>query len=190
MSDDDPLFPPRSDDHVPPPPAYPVTSDIPPQSPYHYSPAPTGGRRTASGLGAALVAVFGFFKYGAVLLLKLPAAGTLLSLVVSFGAYALFYGPWFAVALVTMILVHEMGHVFEIRRQGMNATAPIFIPFLGAAIFQRSHPTDALKQAQIGIAGPIAGTIGATAAMALYGATRTKCSCLRRGSASTSTCST
>jgi Zn-dependent protease len=70
-----------------------------------------------------------------------------------------------------MILVHEMGHVVEIRRQGMQATAPIFIPFLGAAIFQRSHPTDALKQAQIGIAGPIAGTIGATVAFLLYGTT-------------------
>jgi len=71
-----------------------------------------------------------------------------------------------------MILVHEMGHVLEIRRQGMQATAPIFIPFLGAAIFQRQHPTTALKQAQIGIAGPIAGTIGATAAWILYGATQ------------------
>ncbi len=90
---------------------------------------------------------------------------------VSFGAYAVVYGPWFAVSLVAMILVHEMGHVVEIRRQGMQATAPIFIPFLGAAIFQRSHPTSALKQAQIGIAGPIAGTLGATAALALYAAT-------------------
>ncbi|HEV1992295.1 MAG TPA: site-2 protease family protein, partial [Candidatus Dormibacteraeota bacterium] len=102
---------------------------------------------------------------------KIPAFATIVSLAVSFGGYALFYGPWFAVALLTMIFVHEMGHVVEIRRQGMKATAPIFIPFMGAAIFQRSHPTDALKQAQIGIAGPIAGTIGATAAFALYGAT-------------------
>jgi Zn-dependent protease len=53
----------------------------------------------------------------------------------------------------------------------MHATAPIFIPFLGAAIFQRSHPTDALKQAEVGIAGPIAGTLGATAAFLLYGST-------------------
>jgi Zn-dependent protease len=124
-----------------------------------------------SGLGAALLAAWGFLKYGLLIAFKIPAVGTLLSLVVSFGGYALFYGPWFAVALVTMIFVHEMGHVVEIRRQGMQASAPIFIPFLGAAIFQRSHPTDALKQAQIGIAGPIAGTIGATAAFALYGST-------------------
>jgi Zn-dependent protease len=53
----------------------------------------------------------------------------------------------------------------------MAATAPIFIPFVGAAIFQRSHPTTAVKQAQIGIAGPIAGTIGATVAWVLYTST-------------------
>jgi Zn-dependent protease len=123
------------------------------------------------GLISAALAVWAVLKYGLLVLVKIPAGATLLSLVVSFGGYAIFYGPWFAVALVTMILVHEMGHVVEIRRQGMAATAPIFIPFLGAAIFQRSHPTDALKQAQIGIAGPIAGTIGATVAFLLYGTT-------------------
>src|SRR6202022_3184036 len=156
----------------PPPPQYPVTSDIPPDSPQHYSPAPASGNRgLLGGLGAALVAAFGFLKYGLLIAFKIPAVGTLLSLVVSFGGYALFYGPWFAVALVVMILVHEMGHVVEIRRQGMTATAPIFIPFFGAAIFQRSHPTDALHQAQIGIAGPLAGTAGATIAYVLYGYT-------------------
>jgi len=155
----------------PPPPIYPVTSDIPPQSPYHYSPAPPrrANRGILGGLAAAVAAAFAYGKYALLLLFKIPAAGTLISLVISFGGYAIFYGPWFAVALVTMIFVHEMGHVVEIRRQGMQATAPIFIPFLGAAIFQRSHPTDALRQAQIGIAGPIAGTIGATIAFALYG---------------------
>ena len=156
----------------PPPPPYEVTSDIPPDSPHHYSPAPASSSRGwLSGLAAAALAVWGFLKYGLLLAFKIPAIGTVISLVVSFAGYALFYGPWFAVALVTMIFVHEMGHVVEIRRQGMEASAPIFIPFLGAAIFQRSHPTDALKQAQIGIAGPIAGTIGATAAFALYGST-------------------
>ena len=157
----------------PPPPIYPVTSDIPPQSPYHYSPTPSNrtSRGLLGGLAAAVAAAFAYGKYALLILFKIPFAATLLSLLVSFGGYAIFYGPWFAVALVTMILVHEMGHVIEIRRQGMQATAPIFIPFLGAAIFQRSHPTDALKQAQIGIAGPIAGTLGATAALALYAAT-------------------
>jgi len=70
-----------------------------------------------------------------------------------------------------MILIHEFGHVIEINRQGMKATAPVFNPFVGAAIFQRDHPQSALHQAQIGIAGPLAGTLGATAAFVLYGAT-------------------
>lgn len=173
MSDNDPTYEPRSGDYLPPPPAYQATSDIPPQSPYHYNAAPQqGGRGVMGWLTSGALAVWAVFKYGLVFLFKIPAMTTLLSLVVSFGGYALFYGPWFAVALVTMILVHEMGHVLEIRRQGMHATAPVFIPFLGAAIFQRQHPVDALKQAQIGIAGPIAGTIGATAALVLYNATQ------------------
>lgn len=152
----------------PPPQMYQGNADIPPQSPYHYSPAPSSNRATAgwlTGLGAAVIA---FFKYGGLLLLKIPALGTLLSVGISFAAYAWWQGPWFAVALISMLFVHEMGHVVEIRRQGMNATAPIFIPFLGAAIFQREHPTTAVKQAQIGIAGPIAGTLGATVAYVLF----------------------
>lgn len=152
----------------PPPPVYQGSADIPAQSPYHYSPAPRANRNTAgwlTGLGAAVIA---FFKYGGLLLLKIPALGTAVSVLISFAAYAWIRGPWFAAALIVMIFVHEMGHVIEIRRQGMAATAPIFIPFLGAAIFQREHPTTALKQAQIGIAGPIAGTIGATVAYVFY----------------------
>jgi Zn-dependent protease len=90
---------------------------------------------------------------------------------VSVVAYSFLGGPWFAVGLVLMIFIHEMGHVVEIRRQGMHATAPIFIPFFGAAIFQRSHAQSPMRQAQIGIAGPLAGTIGATVAFALYGET-------------------
>jgi Zn-dependent protease len=170
MSQNDPWAPGQV---PPPPPPYQATSDIPPDSPQHYSPAPSqsSNRGLLSYLGAILTGFFAIFKYGGLLLLKFKFLGTLLSLVVSFGGYALFYGPWFALALVVMIFIHEMGHVVEIRRQGMEATAPIFIPFMGAAIFQKSHPTDALRQAEIGIAGPIAGTIGATAAFALYGAT-------------------
>jgi Zn-dependent protease len=169
MSQNDPWVPGKA---PPPLPQYPVTSDIPPDSPQHHAPTPSSGNRGwLGGLGAAVLAVWGFIKYGLLFAFKIPAFATIVSLAVSFGGYAIFWGPWFAASLVAMILIHEMGHVVEIRRQGMQATAPIFIPFMGAAIFQRSHPTDALHQAQIGIAGPIAGTIGATAAFALYGAT-------------------
>jgi Zn-dependent protease len=157
----------------PPPPSYPVTSDIPPQSPYHYSPAPSRNtnRGFIGGLVALLLGALAYGKYAFLLIFKIPALATLGSALISIGAYSLWGGPWFAVGLVSMIFIHEMGHVVEIRRQGMAATAPIFIPFFGAAIFQRSHAQSPMRQAQIGIAGPIAGTIGATAALVLYGST-------------------
>ena len=157
----------------PPPPSYPVTSDIPPQSPYHRSPAPSQNmnRGFIGGLVALLMGALAYGKYAFLLIFKIPALATLGSALISVGAYSLWGGPWFAVGLVAMIFIHEMGHVVEIRRQGMAATAPIFIPFFGAAIFQRSHAQSPMRQAQIGIAGPIAGTIGATAALVLYGST-------------------
>jgi Zn-dependent protease len=169
--DDQFQYPPKSGEYLPPQqPTYQVTSDIPPTSPYHQSPQPRSSNRQAAGwltgLGAAFVA---FIKYGGLFLLKFPALATVLSALVSFAVYAVWFnGVAFAAGLVVMIFIHEMGHVVEIRRQGMAATAPIFIPLFGAAIFQRQHPTTAVKQAQIGIAGPIAGTIGATVAYFLY----------------------
>jgi Zn-dependent protease len=131
------------------------------------------GRRAGWGgsIVAALLAILSWGKYALLFLLKFKALGTLLTMAISFAAYAAFFGPWFAVGFILMIFCHEMGHVFEIRRQGMAATAPLFIPFFGAAIFQRQHATDALKQAQIGIAGPIAGTVAAVVAYVLYLAT-------------------
>jgi Zn-dependent protease len=150
-----------------------VTSDIPPQSPHHYSPAPAPSRHRGllGGLAALLLGALAYGKYALLVIFKVPALATLGTALVSVAAYSFLGGPWFAVGLVLMIFVHEMGHVVEIRRQGMQATAPIFIPFLGAAIFQRSHAQSPMRQAQIGIAGPVAGTIGATAALVLYGST-------------------
>jgi len=120
-----------------------------------------GASRRRGGLAGVLLTILATLG-------KFGAFKTLITLVISFWAYAVFFGPAFAAGLVVMILIHEMGHVIEIRRQGMKASAPLFIPFFGAAIFQRQHATDALRQAQIGIAGPIAGTVGATVAFVLY----------------------
>ena len=131
-------------------------------------PAPQRRSGLMGGLMSALLAVWAFIKYGGLFLLKFGFAKTLITLLISFGIYAWALGPIAGLGIVVMILIHEMGHVVEIRRQGMQATAPLFIPFMGAAIFQRSHPRDALHQAYIGIAGPIAGTVASIAALILY----------------------
>ena len=144
--------------------------------PFQGQPAPARPvQRQRSGLAGGamsiLLAIWAFIKYGGLFLLTFKFFGTLLSMLVSFGLYAWALGPIAALGIVVMIFIHEMGHVVEIRRQGMQATAPVFIPFMGAAIFQRSHPTDALHQAEIGIAGPIAGTVASIAALVLYATT-------------------
>ena len=81
------------------------------------------------------------------------------SVAVSVAAYALLWGFPFAIGFVALLAVHEMGHVVQLRREGVRASAPFFIPFLGAVISARSLGRDAAAEARVGIAGPIAGTI-------------------------------
>ena len=55
-------------------------------------------------------------------------------MLLSIGAYALIWGLPFGVGFVLLLLVHEMGHVLQLRREGIKATAPMFVPFLGAFV--------------------------------------------------------
>jgi Zn-dependent protease len=114
-------------------------------------------------LFAPLIAVgFLILKYGA-LLLKLKVLTTAGSMLVSIAAYAWIWGLPFAVGFVVLIFIHEFGHVLELRRQGVPASAPLFIPFLGAVIGMKQLPDDAWKEARVALAGPIVGSVGAAA---------------------------
>jgi Zn-dependent protease len=125
---------------------------------------PRGGgmdllRKLAVPIVAAGVALV---KFGG-LLLKLKVVTTGVSMAVSIAAYAWIWGLPFAVGLVALIFVHELGHVLELRRQGVPASAPLFIPFLGAVIGMKALPDDAWKEARVALAGPILGSLGAGA---------------------------
>lgn len=112
-------------------------------------------------LFAPLVAfVFLIVKFGGVLL-KLKVVVTAGSMLVSIAAYAWIWGLPFAIGFVLLIFVHELGHVIELRRQGVRASAPLFIPFLGAVIGMKELPDDAWKEARVALAGPILGSVGA-----------------------------
>ena len=125
-------------------------------------------RRRVAPLGAALIAFLAKLK--AILLFAgqfklLVTAG---SMAVSVAAYASIWGFSFALGFVILILVHEMGHVIALRREGIRASAPMFIPFLGAAITSRSLGDNALAEARVGLAGPILGSIGAAACLVIW----------------------
>lgn len=98
----------------------------------------------------------------------LPFLAPTLTALVSIGAYALAFGWQFGVGLVAMIFIHEMGHVAVLRRYGIRASAPIFIPFLGAIIGMRQLPRDAAMEAYVGLGGPVLGSIGAFASLGIY----------------------
>jgi Zn-dependent protease len=61
-----------------------------------------------------------------------------------------------------------MGHVVALRRHGIKASAPMFVPFMGAVIWARSLGDDALTEARVGLAGPYFGA-AASAIVAIAG---------------------
>jgi Zn-dependent protease len=121
------------------------------------------------GAAAVLLVKFGAKLKGLLLLLpKLKIFTTSASMLVSIGAYTLIWGWKFAVGFVLLLLVHEMGHVWQARREGLDASAPLFIPFLGAAIALKELPKNAAVEARVGLAGPILGSLGTCVPLAIW----------------------
>jgi Zn-dependent protease len=101
-------------------------------------------------------------------LLKLGKFATLISMFISLGAYAVFYGWKFAVAIVYLIFVHEMGHLVAAKQKGIKTSPAIFIPFMGAAIGMKEMPKNAKDEAYIAYAGPLFGLLSFLPAVFLY----------------------
>ncbi len=85
---------------------------------------------------------------------------TLFTMAFSALVYSFAYGPWFAIGLVVMLFVHEMGHVIAMNQKGYTTSAPVFIPMLGAVIFAPQFKTQE-DEAYIGYGGPLLGGLGA-----------------------------
>jgi Zn-dependent protease len=128
-------------------------------------------RRKLGAAGAAIVAALSKLKALLLLLGNFKLFATAGTMLVSVAAYSVVFGWAFAVGFVLLLLVHEMGHVIALRREGIRASAPMFVPFLGAVISARSLGRNALAEARVGLAGPILGSIGAAACIVLYHAT-------------------
>lgn len=105
------------------------------------------------------------------LLLGLTKASTLLSMLAAAGVYWSLWGWKFALGIVGSIYIHEMGHVAALRRFGIKASAPMFIPGFGAVVRLHQHPATAGEDARVGLAGPLWGLGAALAALGIYLAT-------------------
>ncbi len=156
---------------LPPSPPYDHTSTASPSPPTPPS-AESRLKKWLAPLGAVGVLLW---KFKAVLVpvvkffpVLLKTGGTMLLTV---GVYTLALGWKFAVGFVLLIFIHECGHLIVARRFGLRASAPVFIPFMGALILLRDAPRNAWMEAWVGIGGPLLGSLGGAACYGLYLAT-------------------
>jgi Zn-dependent protease len=157
-----------------PAPEPPLTTNAP-ASPEGLGPAQAQRRGLLSrlgGVGVAIAAFFGKIKLVLIALTKVKFLVTAGSMAVSIVAYASIWGWKFGVGFVLLLLVHEYGHVIQLRREGVkDVSAPVFIPFLGALIWAKSLGGDAAAEARTGLAGPILGSVGALVCLIVYAVT-------------------
>jgi Zn-dependent protease len=149
-------------------PALPSASQADRHEPIHPGSGRHGfGKRLASAL-AALGVLLAKAKALIFLLPKLKLLTTFGSMLVSIAAYGLFFGVPFAVGFVVLLFLHEIGHVIQLRREGIKASAPMFIPFLGAVISAKSMGKDAAAEARVGLAGPVLGALASLVPLAVW----------------------
>src|SRR5579862_2970640 len=166
-SDDRPVYQWLPDASATPPADH--SSWLPPQgptrpvSPQQHSPtAPRQQRRRIEGAGGGiLAAIAAFLKWGLVLVKFGTFGPTLITMVIALWFYTLFFGPAFAVGIVVLILVHELGHFIVARWMGLPARLPIFIGPLGAVTSLRGSPGNPGRSGIIALAGPALGTVAA-----------------------------
>lgn len=128
--------------------------------------------KTKAGLAALIIAVLAKSKVLILFLIKVmkldvvlqifklgSMGGTLVSMALMAWVYASSYGWYFAVGFVALIFIHEMGHFLVAREEGVEVSAPVFIPFFGAFISMKGKPGNAEIEGKIAIAGPLAGTL-------------------------------
>lgn len=118
-------------------------------------PAPAWTRKLGPLAPLALLALKAKFFLS---LLKVP-------FLLSFAAFAALYwglyGARFGIGLAVLVLVHELGHFIEVRRRGLAANLPMFLPGFGAYVRWNAAGVSCRARALVSLAGPLAGACGA-----------------------------
>src|SRR5262249_20066996 len=92
----------------------------------------------------------------------------LFSLGAFFALYWSILGWRFGLGFLLFILIHEMGHYIEIRRLGLPAEMPVFLPGLGAYIRWNAMGISLETRAAVSLAGPLAGALAAFACLLVF----------------------
>jgi Zn-dependent protease len=116
-------------------------------------------KRGLAGIGAVLLGLGAWLLKlkGVAVFLKFGWTGV--TAIISIAFYAVLFGWSFAIGLVALLFIHEMGHALVMKLKGIPIGAVTFIPMLGAAVTMRQMPSNAQDEAEVGIAGPIAGAL-------------------------------
>jgi Zn-dependent protease len=98
----------------------------------------------------------------------------LLSLGPFVAVYWALYGAKFGTGFALLILVHEMGHFIDIKRRGLPADMPVFLPGLGAYVRWAALGVSVRTRSSVSLAGPLAGCLGAAVCALLWAETGDK----------------
>ena len=74
----------------------------------------------------------------------------------------------FGIGFAVLILIHEMGHFIDIKRRGLPADMPVFLPGLGAYVRWQALGVPLETRAAVSLAGPLAGFFASLACAALW----------------------
>jgi Zn-dependent protease len=105
---------------------------------------------------------------GKTLFLALFKIKFIFSFLAFFAIYARMLGWRYGAGIAVCILIHEMGHFIDIKRRGLPAEMPVFLPGLGAYVQWNALGVTLRQKAQISLAGPLAGLIAAAACLLIY----------------------
>jgi Zn-dependent protease len=125
------------------------------------APEPLTAEERAAKTRGLIARILGPLAVIGALALKLGGILKFLSIFIALGGYALIWGWKWAIGFIALILVHELGHYIEAKRQGLDPRLPVFIPFLGAYVTMKNMRFDPWRNALVSMAGPIVGGLGA-----------------------------
>ena len=92
----------------------------------------------------------------------------LLSFASFIGLYWAIYGPKFGIGFAFLILIHELGHFIDVKRRGLPAEMPVFLPGFGAYVRWQAMGVSLETRAAVSLAGPLAGLLAAMACLAIW----------------------